>query len=264
MREAHTTTAILRSRLADGPTGLDSRPFRWGGNDDRAQVLIQGAALGDIEVVRFALDAGCSPDAPGVLGDGTALLVAAARGHLAVVNALLSAGARIDVGREGTSVTARDPRTEVIVTMPIFVPEAAVGLAAANGHDEVVARLDAEERFRPRPISLGGTLRSDDEQAIVNWLADQRQTLVLDGMQISCSPALFNGAVVVCLPVLADRIRTAELCKQWPHISWITERDNRNHINGFVPCQPALASILEALRLGRRIRGSWSMHPELN
>jgi hypothetical protein len=143
-----TTMATLRTwheRFCadDADLGDDPIPFAWGGGEEiGALVLLHAAATANSDALRDALDAGISPDVEGLLGPGTALLIASARGYEAIVTELLAAGARLDVGRDGDVVTARDPDADCVVELEVFLPEAPQSLAAAGGHHAMVQLLD--------------------------------------------------------------------------------------------------------------------------
>ena len=85
-----------------------------------AAEMLAAIDAGDIKAVRMLIEKGVDPDA-GVLGDGTALILASRQGKLAIVEALLEAGAGVDVASRGDG-------------NPLI-------MAAKAGHDDVVARL---------------------------------------------------------------------------------------------------------------------------
>jgi uncharacterized protein len=87
----------------------------------QAQALVEAAELGDLEAVTGLLAQGHSPNIESRLSDMSPLEAAARSGHLPVVEALLSAGARADPILAGNST--------------------ALIWAARRGHEAVVQRL---------------------------------------------------------------------------------------------------------------------------
>jgi beta-lactamase regulating signal transducer with metallopeptidase domain len=84
--------------------------------DGRREALLEAAAEGEADAVRFLLDRGADPDGF-VPGDGTPLLVAAAEGHEEVVEVLLAEGADPNFPAPGDGsaliVAAREGQLEV-------------------------------------------------------------------------------------------------------------------------------------------------------
>ncbi len=144
-------------RVAGGQRVLprELRPAPWSSaapsRGDRA--LVEAAEQGDLDEVRWLLDAGANVDAS-VPGDGSPLIVAAREGHLAAVTLLLDRGANPNLGVDGDGnpliMAAREghvPIVELLLNRGASVDEAVDGdenaliQASAEGRLEVVKLL---------------------------------------------------------------------------------------------------------------------------
>lgn len=142
-RAIHADPGATSAISADGFTALHFAAFLGGAgavevlldagadanavadNDMRVQPLHSAAALGDVEACRLLISSGADPDGRQV-GEHTPLHEAAMTGNSALVDLLLEAGA---------DATARNAEGRD-----------AFSFAAANGHAEIAARLEASAR----------------------------------------------------------------------------------------------------------------------
>ncbi len=107
--------------------------------DGRREALLEAAADGEADAVRFLLDRGADPDGF-VPGDGTPLLVAAAEGHEEVVQVLLAAGAdpNAQAPGDGSALIAAAHEGQVEVARLLLAAGAEVDLVVDGDENPLI------------------------------------------------------------------------------------------------------------------------------
>ncbi|HVF59338.1 MAG TPA: M56 family metallopeptidase [Thermoanaerobaculia bacterium] len=113
--------------------------IRDGVLDGRREALLEAAAEGEADAVRFFLDRGADPDGF-VPGDGTPLLVAAAEGHEEVVQVLLAAGAdpNAQAPGDGSALIAAAHEGQVEVARLLLAAGAEVDLVVDGDENALI------------------------------------------------------------------------------------------------------------------------------
>ena len=113
--------------------------IRDGVLDGRREALLEAAAEGEADAVRFLLDRGADPDGF-VPGDGTPLLVAAAEGHEEVVQVLLAAGAdpNAQAPGDGSALIAAAHEGQVEVARLLLAAGAEVDLVVDGDENALI------------------------------------------------------------------------------------------------------------------------------
>lgn len=108
--------------VADAAVDQPGRSARRSGSESRGvsrgeRALVAAAEDGDVEELRWLLEAGANVDAA-VYGDGSPLIIAAREGHLAAVTLLLDHGADPNMGVEGDGspliMAAREGHLQIV------------------------------------------------------------------------------------------------------------------------------------------------------